>query len=200
MIVDLWLRDKGTRPGYVFVIDMHGVTLGHVRSLNPSVLKKNLIYLQEGFPIRLMRIHFLNTVPLMNMIMGMVKPFMQKELIAMVLIYLSFLLSVSVEIHSLEDKIMKKVTHSKSQLHFHSTSESLAKFLPLTALPNDDGDKGEKLSDLMAKNVKLLEDNRVWFQTEEATMRVNEELRPGKGKTASDLFGVKGRFKKLDID
>lgn len=70
----------------------------------------------------------------------------------------------------------------------------------LDGLPNEDGGKAGTSMELAAKNIKWLEDNRAWFQNEEATKRVNESLRPGKGKNATDLFGVEGSFKKLEID
>lgn len=85
-------------------------------------------------------------------------------------------------------------------LHMHSTLESLDKSIPLDVLPNEAGGKAGPLMELHEKQIKKLEDNRDWFREEERTKRVNESLRPGKGKTATDLFGVEGSFKKLEID
>lgn len=85
-------------------------------------------------------------------------------------------------------------------LHMHSTLESLEKFIPLDVLPNESGGKAGPLMELHGIHLKKLEDNRDWFLEEERTKRVNESLRPGKGKTATDLFGVEGSFKKLEID
>ncbi|XP_076670789.1 uncharacterized protein LOC143370057 [Andrena cerasifolii] len=85
-------------------------------------------------------------------------------------------------------------------LHTHTTLETLAKFIPVDALPNEAGGKAGPLLELHKKSVKLLEENRDWFLEEERTKRVNESLRPGKGKSATDLFGVEGSFKKLEID
>lgn len=86
------------------------------------------------------------------------------------------------------------------QLHTHTTLDTVAKFLPVDILPNEAGGKAGPLMQLHEKSVKMLEDNRDWFLEEEQTRRVNESLRAGKGKTATDLFGVEGTFKKLDID
>lgn len=86
------------------------------------------------------------------------------------------------------------------QLHTHSTLDTLAKFIPIDALPNEAGGKAGPLKELHEKEVKLLEEYREWFLEEERTKRVNESLRPGKGKSATDLFGVEGSFKKLEID
>ncbi|XP_043266909.1 alpha-tocopherol transfer protein-like [Venturia canescens] len=168
MVLDLWLHTEGTAKGHVILVDLEGIVFGHAGRLSPMGLKKFLYYLQEGLPVRLKGLHFMNSVPVMEIILGMMKPFMKKELMDM--------------------------------LHIHSSNESLMKFIPLEILPNEKGGKAGPLAELGAKNVKWLEANRSWFQEEEATMRVDESLRPGKGKTATDLFGVEGSFKKLEID
>nr|XP_011313436.1 PREDICTED: jerky protein homolog-like [Fopius arisanus] len=81
-------------------------------------------------------------------------------------------------------------------LHIHTSNETAAKFFPIELLPNESGGKAGSLMELHAKNIKRLEANRDWFLEDEQTMRVNEALRPGKQKTATDLFGVEGSFKK----
>lgn len=168
MVIDLWLYTEGTTNGHIIVFDMEGVVLGHAARLSPLGLKKFLCYLQEGLPVRLKGLHFMNTVPVMDIILGMMKPFMKKELMDM--------------------------------LFIHSTAESLAKHIPLDALPNEQGGKAGPLLELHAASVKKLEDHRIWFQDEEVNARVNESLRVGKAKNATDLFGVEGSFKKLEID
>ncbi|XP_014219023.1 alpha-tocopherol transfer protein-like [Copidosoma floridanum] len=85
-------------------------------------------------------------------------------------------------------------------LHLHSSLESLDKFIPIEFLPNELGGKAGPLMDLHRAQVKRIEEHRDWFVEEESQARVDESKRPGKGKNATDLFGVEGSFKKLDID
>lgn len=82
----------------------------------------------------------------------------------------------------------------------HSSLESLEEHIPRSVLPKDFGGEAPVLKELHDNQVKKLEDHREWFVKEETTCRVNENLRPGKQKNATDLFGVEGSFKKLDID
>lgn len=82
----------------------------------------------------------------------------------------------------------------------HTTSDTLEKFVPLEVLPNEAGGQAGPLQDLHDKQIEKLTAHADWFKEEEANCRVDESLRPGKAKTATDLFGVEGSFKKLDID
>ena len=86
------------------------------------------------------------------------------------------------------------------QLHLHSTADTLDKFIPLEILPNELGGKAGPAMELHRAEVKKLEEHRDWFLEEEQRARVDEGKRPGKSKNATDLFGVEGSFKKLDID
>ncbi|XP_008548387.1 alpha-tocopherol transfer protein-like [Microplitis demolitor] len=168
MSMDLWMYTEGTMKGHIILVDLAGLSFGHTTRLSPMGLKKFLFYLQEGLPVRLKGLHFTNSIPVMEIILGMMKPFMKKELMDI--------------------------------LHIHTSNETLKKFLPLDILPNESGGKAGPLMELHEKNIKRLEAHRDFFMEEEARGRVDESLRPGKGKNATDLFGVEGSFKKLDID
>lgn len=85
MINDLWLYEHGTNKGHIFVVDVAGVVLGHAGRLSPLGLKKYLTYLQDGLPVRLKGLHFINSVSVMEIILNMMKPFMKKELMDIVI-------------------------------------------------------------------------------------------------------------------
>lgn len=86
------------------------------------------------------------------------------------------------------------------QIHFHSSMESAKKYLPIDALPKENGGKAGSIEELRDVSVKKIEDFREWFLEDERVGRVNESLRIGKCKTSNDLFGIDGNFKKLELD
>ena len=47
--------------------------------------------------------------------------------------------------------------------------------------------------------VKIFEDNRQWF-ADVCKYKAEERKRPGKAKTYSDIFGMEGSFRKLNVD
>lgn len=84
MSVDVNLNANGCSPGYVFLFDMHGVTLGHLTRLSVNSIRKFLEYLQEAMPVRLKAIHVVNVVWFMDKIIALMRPFMKRELYEMV--------------------------------------------------------------------------------------------------------------------
>jgi hypothetical protein len=46
MLQDIILREQGAVPGFVFVVDMKGTSLGHITKISLSTLKKYYMYIQ----------------------------------------------------------------------------------------------------------------------------------------------------------
>ncbi|XP_011179298.2 alpha-tocopherol transfer protein-like [Zeugodacus cucurbitae] len=168
MIFDMWMCEDGIRPGHIMVMDLKGVTLGHVARIGIFQMKKFLFYLQEAAAIRLIGFHFINIVPFMDKILALMTPFMKKEL--------------------------------TSILYVHNNLEDFFKFVPQSILPKDYGGTELECVEFRETVYAKLKENREEMLQFEKRHQVNEKLRPGKPKNASELFGIQGNFKKLDID
>lgn len=75
---------QGTSKGLVVILDAAGLTFGHLAGLNLIGLKKILFYIQEAIPVRLKGLHILNTMPIVDTLVNLIKPFMKKELMNLV--------------------------------------------------------------------------------------------------------------------
>uniref|UniRef100_A0A1A9X1J2 CRAL-TRIO domain-containing protein n=1 Tax=Glossina brevipalpis TaxID=37001 RepID=A0A1A9X1J2_9MUSC len=85
-------------------------------------------------------------------------------------------------------------------LYIHSKLDEFYKFVPQNILPKELG--GEELESVQLREIfyDKIRSRRKEILEYEKLYRINEKLRPGKPKNASDLFGIEGTFKKLDID
>lgn len=85
-------------------------------------------------------------------------------------------------------------------LYLHTTLDTfLEKHVPVANMPNEYGGSAGTFKEIQENVIKQLQENQQFFD-EEVKKRVNEKLRPGKPKNASDLFGTDGNFKQLNID
>ncbi|XP_059046916.1 alpha-tocopherol transfer protein-like [Achroia grisella] len=81
MVVDLWQYKTGTWPGFVILIDLDRITLGHLARLDLQTIQQFLYFLQEAMLMKVKGLHFLNAPSFMDKLMMMIKPFMKKDLL-----------------------------------------------------------------------------------------------------------------------
>ncbi|XP_075976832.1 alpha-tocopherol transfer protein-like [Anticarsia gemmatalis] len=87
MLVDLCLTKQGPKPGFVFLFDMRGVKFGHITRLSLTTLRKFFQYVQEATPLRMRAIHVLNTDSILDKLLMLIKPFMDKQFYDMIKFY-----------------------------------------------------------------------------------------------------------------
>lgn len=86
-------------------------------------------------------------------------------------------------------------------MYLHNTMDTyLEKHVPQAMMPNEYGGSAGTIKEIQETVYKQLQENSAFFVEEEETKRVNEKLRPGKPKSANDLFGTDGNFKQLSFD
>ncbi|XP_046456586.1 retinol-binding protein pinta-like [Daphnia pulex] len=89
----------------------------------------------------------------------------------------------------------------KQRLKVHGSDfRSLYKEIDRRILPKDYGGDGLSLAKLTDLWKQKVEEQRDSLMESERNLRVDESRRPGKAKTAQDIFGIEGSFRKLNID
>lgn len=168
-MLDFEIATNPLMEGFLLIFDMKHFTLGHVARITLSTLKKIMMYIQEAMPIRLKGLHVLNTFPLINQILALVKPLMKQELQDM--LYL----------------------HTPAELEDFNQ-----RFVPRKLMPSDYGgdlDSVEKYHNDLCKHLQL---SGKWLKEIEST--AVDESKRSRPIRASDVYGMEGSFKKLDLD
>ncbi|XP_046980642.1 uncharacterized protein LOC124545744 [Schistocerca americana] len=80
--LEIIIRDEPTAEGYVFLFDQTGFSLQHIARISVNTIRKFFVYVQEGFPLRMKAVHVINTTSVIDKIMMLIKPFLNKELAA----------------------------------------------------------------------------------------------------------------------
>lgn len=159
VFLDALVYKHGPSNGLVLFYDMKNFSAGHLLRNNLRSMKKFFAFVQEGSPVKIHRIHIFNTVPFFHLVMAIIKPFMQAELVEKVCCYTSIhpqcLLTCSVLF----------------QMHLHSSSLDLDKFyvehVPRSCLPSDFGGVCDSTEVLHEKMCKEFLELREYFIAEE---------------------------------
>ncbi|RLU19744.1 hypothetical protein DMN91_008301 [Ooceraea biroi] len=215
---------RGTSKGLVVVLDAADLSFGHVARMDLMKLKKMMYYIQEAAPVRIKALHIINTMPVVDRLFNLMKPFIKTELLDLLHFHSSLntlMECLPIEalpneyggkagpIQEIVDEHIKLLEEFRDwfqydervgRIHFHPTLEDAKKYFPIDALPNEFGGKAGPVKELMEEQIKKLENFCGWFVEDEKINRVNESLRIGKNETSNTLFGMDGTFRKLDID
>uniref|UniRef100_A0A161ME35 Alpha-tocopherol transfer protein n=1 Tax=Triatoma infestans TaxID=30076 RepID=A0A161ME35_TRIIF len=81
--------ERGTQNGYVIVYDAAGFTMSHLFKCPLSTVKNYINYGKNASPIRVLKVVFINTSPVVKKLLTLVKPFLSKELINMMSFHIS---------------------------------------------------------------------------------------------------------------
>ncbi|XP_067014783.2 alpha-tocopherol transfer protein-like isoform X1 [Anabrus simplex] len=168
MAIDVMNRLDPVSPGHILILDSAGITMAHAARAGIGTIRKLFTYAQGALNLRLKEIHVIHVTPIIDHIMGIVKPFLGKELAEM--------------------------------LHFHSGEmEGFYKQFPKEILPKEFGGTCLNMASYHDYAIQRITENREWLLSQ-ATLRVDENRRPGRATSAEDLFGMEGSFKRLEID
>uniref|UniRef100_A0A2A4IU45 CRAL-TRIO domain-containing protein n=1 Tax=Heliothis virescens TaxID=7102 RepID=A0A2A4IU45_HELVI len=97
---------------------------------------------------------------------------------------------------------MKGMLNEKNQsrLFVHNKNfDELYKYVPKEALPAEYGGNAGTIDEITDYWRNKVKEYSSWLE-EDAKYGTDESKRPGKPKTAEDMFGVEGSFRKLDFD
>ncbi|XP_063376791.1 alpha-tocopherol transfer protein-like [Cydia fagiglandana] len=88
---------------------------------------------------------------------------------------------------------------ARDRLKIHKNYEELREFIPQESLPNEYGGSGGSIAEITEYWVKKMAEYKSWMQLEE-TLGTDESRRAGAPRTAEEMFGADGSFRKLDFD
>jgi len=107
--------------------------------------------------------------------------------------------SLMENMHNMLQGMMKQKMRDRTHVHKNGNLEKLHEDVGLDILPVEYGGSNGTIEELTKYWKKKVEDNRSNLM-KLSKFKTDEAKRPGKPKSHSDLFGIEGSFRKLDID
>ncbi|KAK9730674.1 CRAL/TRIO domain [Popillia japonica] len=179
MLSDIMVQedDQVIIGGLVIFNDVTGAAINMLTHMSQSVTRKALTYMQEAYPIRPKEMHFFNIPSFFDAMMSLIKPFLKQKM----------------------KNFLKQKMKNRIRVHNTSRIEEMYQYIPKSVLPTEYGGDAGPIQDLIDYWKKKVEDHAEWL-IEDANYVSDESKRIGTPKTATDLFGMEGSFRKLNVD
>jgi len=107
--------------------------------------------------------------------------------------------SIMESIHNMVKSLQEEKMRNRNTVHKTGDLSKLHEDLGKEILPTEYGGTNGTIEELKTYWKKEVEANRDWL-IDQTKYKSDESKRPGKPKSHSDLFGIEGSFRKLDID
>lgn len=185
--------DDAIVNGFINVLDLKDVTMGHFLQMTPSFAKKMTVFQEEAIPMRTKGTHFINTPAGFDKIFNMFKPMMSKKNQGRVSSD-----TLTYFIHNIYDIFIWFLP--PFQLYVHGNNfDSLYEQIPRKYLPTEYGGENGSIEQLVKDwEQRILAYRQYWV--EENNYGTDERLRPGKPVDFESLFGMEGSFRQLNVD
>lgn len=102
-------------------------------------------------------------------------------------------------IFKLFESFQKEKMRKRNHVHPKGDMTKIIEELGKEVLPRDYGGSGPSFAELTEYNIQRMEERRDWLM-EQPKYKTEEDRRPGKPRLHSDIFGIEGSFRKLEID
>jgi len=107
--------------------------------------------------------------------------------------------TVMVSIFNMMQALQKEKMRERNHVHPKNSYEKLHEDVGTEVLPKEYGGTNGTVAELTEHWLAEMEKNRDWL-IEQNKYKTDEKKRPGKPKLHSDIFGMEGSFRKLEID
>ncbi|XP_002735756.1 alpha-tocopherol transfer protein-like [Saccoglossus kowalevskii] len=82
LLIEMLTEDEETQVnGVVLIADYSGMTMNHVKHMNPVITRKMADTIQNAMPLRLKAFHYVNQPKIFDVIFGLFRPFLSEKMI-----------------------------------------------------------------------------------------------------------------------
>lgn len=178
--------DQCSVTGFISGSNVEGATMAHVGFFsNPVQSKKQVTVLQDAYPIRPKAMHMMNLPSIMETVLNLFKSFMNDKMKARMQIGDFSTLQADAGIDVLPEELGG--TNGKLQDHIGNSIVSMMSSICSLIWLLSEYTQG------------LINDKKDWLKAQ-CEFKSDETKRPGKPKDYSEIFGMEGSFRKLNVD